>query len=479
VTDSSDPTSRSSRRQDASREPPTIDLKARVVDDGARDPDTPASEPSEPAHALAEDTSRTEVTPDAPVSDADMASASEARGSAPEDDRVSPSLGSAQSDPEPPTRRSSGFGALAAAGLLGGLVGAGLVWALQTLSPAATRDDPRLSQIEQSLGAMPRADAVQRLEARIGAVEGQQGQVAQRLQAAQTLAERAASRAEEAANRPAPATPASPQNNQALADLGNRVGALETQWRERNQTAAAAAQSAAAAITDLGNRLGALETQMRERAQAASTAAQASTTAIQGMERRLAEQEQRLGGLSRQVAEGGSEATRAGTRVVLADRLNDALRDGAPYAEVLAGLSRFNVDPARIEPLQPFASQGAPTASALAQSFRPVSEQILRSSRPVSEGWTDRLTRMAERVVTVRSLGEPQSQGVAGLVDRIEASLARGAFADAAAAWDALPEPARRQSEDWGRQLKQRAAADAAARAIAADAVAALNPTTR
>ena len=99
---------------------------------------------------------------------------------------------------------------------------------------------------------------------------------------------------------------------------------------------------------------------------------------MQGLEKRLADQDQKLATLTRQVAEGGSDATRAGTRVVLADRLNNALRDGAPYADVLGALTRLNVDPARLQPLEPFASQGAPTAASLAQSFKPLSEQMLR-----------------------------------------------------------------------------------------------------
>ena len=312
------------------------------------------------------------------------------------------------------------------------------------------QDDPRIAQIEQRLAGVPRADALQRLEARLGTLEGAQGAINQRIQAAQALADKANARAEEAANRPAPAP----------------------------QTPGPAPQTVAA-ITDLGNRIGALENQMRERTQAASAAAQASTTAVQGLEKRLADQDQKLATLTRQVAEGGSDATRAGTRVVLADRLNNALRDGAPYADVLGALTRLNVDPARLQPLEPFASQGAPTAASLAQSFKPLSEQMLRESRSGTESWTDRLARMAERVVTVRALDEPAGAGVQGLVARIDTALTRGDFANAAAAWDALPEPARRLSEDWGRQLKQRAAAATASRAIAADAVAALNPPTR
>ena len=50
---------------------------------------------------------------------------------------------------------------------------------------------------------------------------------------------------------------------------------------------------------------------------------------------------------------------------------------------------------------------------------------------------------------------------------------------EAAAAWDALPEPARRLSEEWGRQVKAVAQAQQAAQAVAADALATLNRTTQ
>jgi hypothetical protein len=246
-------------------------------------------------------------------------------------------------------------------------------------------------------------------------------------------------------------------------------------------------------MTDLSNRLAALETQVREgvaqakeSAQAAAGATQTLTgttqtleSATQTLERRIAEQDERLAALSRQVAEGGSEAMRAGTRVLLADRLSDALRTGAPFGDILKGLQRFQTDPARLAALEPFAKDGAPTAAALAQSFQPLSERILRETGPSSDSWSDRLLRMMERVITIRPVDEPGSNSPSSLVARIRSALSRGAFAEAAAAWDALPEPGRRVSEEWGRQLKQRAAADNAARAIAADAIAALNASTQ
>jgi hypothetical protein len=103
----------------------------------------------------------------------------------------------------------------------------------------------------------------------------------------------------------------------------------------------------------------------------------------------------------------------------------------------------------------------------------------VRDSRQGAEDWTDRLLRMAEQVVTVRSVNDPGGTGVPATVARIEDALERGAIGDAAAAWDSLPEPARQASAEWGRLVKQRAAAEAASRNVAAEAVAALNQATR
>jgi hypothetical protein len=172
-------------------------------------------------------------------------------------------------------------------------------------------------------------------------------------------------------------------------------------------------------------------------------------------------------------------ASQTGTRVVLAGRLNDALQGGTPYTEVLDGVKKAGSDPARVAPLEPFAQSGAPTAESLARSFEPVETAILRESRGPAEGWTDRILRMADKVVTVRPVNEPGGSGVPGLVTRIRQALERGDVVEAAAAWDALPEPSRRLSEEWGRQVKSVAEAHRAAQAISTDALATLNRTTQ
>jgi hypothetical protein len=520
VTNSSN--SRSSRRRDrrdASREPPTIDLSAKVVDEGraeaaaapppeAEVPPAAAAPPDEPvlAPGVAD-----EVPADPPIG----ARVADSPGpSAPESARAEPEPhdGSAASADGPlpgepsvapapparePARRGAGFGALLTAALLGGVIGSGLLYGIQRYEESLPGQEPA-ADLDQRLAGFARQDAVQGLDGRLGALEAAQGALSGEVAAARA-------RADEAFNRPAPepAPAAPPENSAALNDLTNRLAALEGQARDAAQAATAAGQALERRLGEQEQRLAALDGRLGPLDQRVAALDQrlggldgrlggldgrlgdldgrlgALGGRLDTVDQRLGTLDQRLGATARQVAEGGSETTRAGTRVVLADRLADALREGAPYAEPLAALRRLSPESAAFTPLEPYAAGGAPNAAALAQSFKPLGERILREARPPAEDWTDRLARMAERVVTVRAVDDPSGTGVPALVGRIEAALARGAFADAVAAWDALPEPSRALSAAWGEELKRRAAAEAAARAVSADAIAALNPATR
>jgi cell division septum initiation protein DivIVA len=509
VTDSNDPTSRRGRRP--GREPPTIDLKATVTEKadeasaGETHPgqgqDETAAEGKEPeslgSHppAGAAGASRPEtgpkvaayeaaaksgpaaepVGPTAPVSDADMAALEPDAPSAGETGR--PATGAERPEATPQPRHGPGYGGLILSGLIGGVAGAALLAAFQTWRPTALPADPRVAALEQQIAGLRRPEAMQDLSTRIGSVEAAQNALAQRVQGAQGLAEQAATQAKEALNRPPP----QPQTNGALADLGNRVKALEgaSAGMAKLDDRIGALESASGTVKDLGSRLNDLDAQLADRGRAAAQAAQSTGTALQGLDRRVSDLDQRLTALNRQIAEGGSEAIRAGTRVVLASRLDEALKTGAPFPEVLSALKRFDTAPDRLQALEPLAQKGAPTASELNRSFEPLAAQILREAQGGAGSWTDRLARMAERVVTVRPVDQPESAGIPALVARIRNALDRGDVETAAAAWDKLPEPDRRLSQDWGQQLKQRAAAQTAASAIATDAVAALNSSTR
>jgi hypothetical protein len=265
--------------------------------------------------------------------------------------------------------------------------------------------------------------------------------------------------------------------------LRERLSGIEAQIQQQGQAASGEAE---AFRQQISQRIDALDRQLTETAESLRRAAEEQAQAVgsrladttQALRNQISDLDRRLTGLSEQMASGGSEATRAGTRVVLADRLNGALAQGTPYAEVLGALRDYDVDAARLAPLEPFAEEGAPTPAELAQSFAPLAERMVDESRS-GDTWSDKLLRMADKVVTVRPVNDTGGGDVPSAVARIENALSQGRLEDAAAAWDSLPEPARRLSEDWGQQLKQRAAAEDSARAIAADAVSALNPATR
>jgi hypothetical protein len=502
VTDSSDPRPPKSSRRKPAREPATIDLKATVVDDRASRPDEKDQHwdgmaPEETVVAEAErafdnaaaspeasldsaagtDSIGPEVSPAEPPSYEPVAQEA-AQASNPEEP-ASPDRPPPDEPPRSKPERRTSPAALIGSGLLGGLVGAGLVYGLETWQQTSRaplpQNDQRLAQLEQRVGALGQQQgsqppvSLQAVEDRIRALEAARGAVDERLQAVQGAAEQAAARAEEALNRqPPPAPPApAPQDDAALAELSGRLSALESQLQAATQNAA----NAGGATQALEQRIAELDQRAAERDQSAAE-----------RERRIGEQDQRLAALSRQLSDenrGAEAASQAGIRVILSDRLNEALRNGTPYGEVLEGLRKAGADAGRLAALEPFAQGGAPTAAALAQGFKPLGAVILRDERAATGDWSERLLRMVDQVVTVRQVNEPGSTGVPSLVARIEQALARGNVAEAAAAWEALPEPSRRSTEEWGRQAKAVAGAQEASQAIAAGALASLNQTAQ
>jgi hypothetical protein len=515
VTNSNKP-KRPARRNDASRQPPTIDLKATVVEEtpepkaetvpaGDSEPVRADSLPESatptaaPAGAEAE-TPPSELPPAEPPPAEPLPpeagigpGAAEPHATAIPEEPAAAAEERAAAPPPPPVReerRSAGFGSLLAAGLVGGLVGAGAVVAYQSTQGPASTADPRVAQLQEQVAGLSRAPDLRPVESRLAALDTAQKDLAQRLEAVQQTAQQAAVRAEEALARPAPdggAAPApSPQvaeNAEAVAQLRERLSGIEAQLQQQGQAASGEAE---AFRQQIAQRIDALDRQLGETAESLRRAAEEQAQAVgsrvaestETLRNQVSELDRRLAGLSEQVASGGSEATRAGTRVVLADRLNGALAQGTPFAEVLGALRDYGVDAARLAALEPYAQEGAPTPAELARSFAPLAERIVDESRS-GDTWSDKLLRMADKVVTVRPVNDTGGGDVPSVVARIENALSQGRLEDAAAAWDSLPEPARRLSEDWGRQLKQRAAAEDSARAIAADAVSALNPATR
>lgn len=460
MTDSSDPKAPKSSRKKHAREPATIDLKATVIDDSTQKDDgqdnawqnvrpeeTVITEPDTAAGAAPEDAvASSEVSLDSGAGTDSISPETAEAETASRDDRFE----SLPPQAPLPERRTSPA-ALIGSGILGGLVGAGLVYGLQVWQqPTATQDNQRLAQLEQRLSTLGQGGGtgqpvnLQPIEGRLQALESARGALDQRLQQIQGIAQGAASRAEEALNRPQ-AAPA-PQNDAALTDLTNRLAALENQLRTEAQNAAGAASS------------------------------------VQALDQRVGQQDQRLAALSQQVTEnskGVETASQGSIRVVLSERLNDALRSGTPYADLLDALKKNGASAERLTALEPFARTGAPTAADLLNRYEPLEAAILRDERSASGEWSDRLLRMMDKVVTVRPVNEPGSTGVPATLARIRQTLAQGDMGGAAAAWNSLPEPAQRMSEEWGKQVMALAGAQQASRELSAESLAALNRSTQ
>ena len=476
----------------AGREPATIDLRASEI---AREPPRaetaeaagdPVTEPAAPTGS-SDDT----VGTGTPVA-SEAAHAPAAEAAAADEDAMLSQAGQEarrESPVAPPSapRRRGGFASLIAASIVGGVIGAGATyladhyWQRQrgTGDPAL---QARLTQLDERTTGVARQDAVRGLEQRVGTVAGDLARLSDRLQAAEEAAKAAMARADEALNRPAPAaatapgapTPAPQVDTAAVDALSARLEALEARLRERGEANASAAQTATRSAQNATQ----TAQDATQTAQTAAQQAQSAAQAAQTIEARLADLDRRLGEVSRQAVQRTAESA-ASVRIAASTQLVDALREGAPYAPVLAALKSAGVDAAKLAPLEPYAQAGAPTAAALRRDFAQVSERIRREAQQPPADLGDRVWRMLDKVVTVRPIEEAGTQGIPGALARIDEALARGAFTEAAAAWDALPEPARRASEDFARRLKQRAAADEAARTLSAEALSGLEASSR
>lgn len=484
MTDSSDPKAPKSSRKKHKREPATIDLKATVIDDAtptAEGQDTLGGQDTLSAQdaPVGQDTLHDDAWQNVRPEETIITEPDTVTGAGPDDvvasseasldsgagtDSIAPETAEPETaarpdrfeTPQPAPERRSSPAALIGSGVLGGLIGAGLVYGLQVSQQSNTApDNQRLAQLEQRVSALGQGSGsggasqpvnLEPLESRLQALEAARSSLDERVQGIQSAAEAAAARAEEALNRPLPQPPEPQNNDAALSDLSSRLAALENQVRTEAQAVAGAVNSA------------------------------------QTLDRRVGEQDQRLAALSQQVTENSKGVENAGQssiRVVLSERLGDALRNGAPYADLLDALKKSGAGAERVAALEPFAQNGAPTASDLLNRYEPLEAAILRDERAASGEWSDRLLRMMDKVVTVRSVNEPGATGVAATLARIRQALAQGDMGGAAAAWASLPEPARRMSEEWGKQVTALAGAQQASRELSAESLAALNRSTQ
>ncbi|GJD70760.1 hypothetical protein MMMDOFMJ_3713 [Methylobacterium gnaphalii] len=298
-----------------------------------------------------------------------------------------------------------------------------------------------------------------------------------------------------------------------LADIDERLKALETKGQAQGATVPeedlapklatlqrdveARTKANEAADKALGQRLDQLQQSLDSRIAAVTEAVQQASRqtaeagkaqaeeAAKAIDRRLQEQGDRIAALDKTIDGSAKAATvQAALRAVAANRISDALATGAPYADALASLrGNDSGEGAQLQPLTAFADAGAPTASVLADEFRPIAEKIASSRRAArasarasSGSIGDRLLGMAESVVQVKRVGSTGNTASATPAAddepeaKVQDALDHSRLDAAAKAFAAMPEDARAQAKEFGARLKSASDARAAAQALQADA---------
>ena len=379
---------------------------------------------------------------------------------------------------EPPEKR--GVGGLVAASLAGGVIGAAFAVGADIYWRQPPADyESRLAALEtrpRPAAPVPTVPqpANEALERRVAALENQTRSLSEGVDAARGAAEAGQRQIAELANRPAsagaPSPSAQPAPDPAIREGLDRLGArLEALEGRIGQAAPAAA------LDELRAGLQTAQNQAEERNRVTTAAIGAVQATVTGLNQRLQANAEEAAKLSAEVAKLPPSLLQAGLRAVVAGQIGQNLRAGIPLGSGLSALERLGAAGPALDPLRTYAAQAAPGAATLAAEFKPLAERITAEPQGPAGSITDRLLRVADKIVTVRAVGDGSGRDVPGLVQRIESALARGALPEAAAAWDSLPEDPKRISAEWGARLKARIAADNAAQKLGADSLAALD----
>lgn len=332
----------------------------------------------------------------------------------------------------PPTVINRGFGmaSVLAISLASGVTGAGLVGFLAPLlgQTAASPPPPAIADMSSRLS---------KLETARPASGGPEMQAA---------INAAVQNAVQSAN-----PPVQPQLREQISGLERRISELAARPQGTSSAPEAAAQTTAA-ITDLRSKLAAAE------------------QATQAMAPRLEEIEK----LARMVgAPSGSAAGAA--KLIVADRLARALSEGRPFAPEMTALTALGAAAEPMRVLGAMAAGGAPAMATISAEFRKLRPVFAAEPASPDAPWSERLLKLTDGLVRVRSTGAVQGASPAAVASRIDQALQRGDSAAAAAAFADLPEPARRAGEAWIVAVRERASADQAVKTITDDAIKALS----
>jgi hypothetical protein len=178
---------------------------------------------------------------------------------------------------------------------------------------------------------------------------------------------------------------------------------------------------------------------------------------------------------------GPANVGNASARIVAAQSLLSAIRQGDDYAPMLAALQNLGGDPDRIARLR--AGLSAPNAEGLTRDFAALAARILAAAPPAPQPQQAKapqnfaetalayVENRAEKLVRIRPASAPDEAETVIRVGRIEKDLARGDIAAALAERAQLPAPALAITADWAASAQAHIDAELAAKAELAAAL--------
>lgn len=291
---------------------------------------------------------------------------------------------------------------------------------------------------------------------------------------------------------------------QSIDDLSERVAKIETALSaprtpdaalmSRIAAAEAAAKLAAenaAAQQRRAEELAGLVRETRSRADAAVASAEAAQKAsggaspagagidVDALNQRIAALEQALKTTETELARRTASAAddKKNRVAVVASLLLGAVERGAPFTAELAAAKALAPDTKALVPLDVFAANGVPSATALSRELAAVIPAMLKTAEgetPREGGFLDKLQASAERLVRIRPVGEAAGDRPLDVIARIETKANAPDLDGVLAELSKLPPQVRAPADAWAGKVKARNAALAAARQFSAGALAAI-----
>jgi len=371
--------------------------------------------------------------------------------------------GQSQSAPPPkePRSRVRGLVTHLAAGLFGGILAVlAVAFAWNDLikgtkpepSSAVTALEQRLAKLEQAPRDSSDAQAVTKLEDRVGALQDSQkanatklSDLANDVSQLQTSLKMLSETAEEGGSVAAAAAV-----SRQIAEAEKRLDAKIAALGNDESASAEDVQKLEGALTELKGKLAALAEAMLETGGAGGVQPEIVT-----LTERLARLEAVLPELAGAIEKEAAEARSAALAIAFAN-LRAAVSDGRPYAAELDTLGALTPALGDLGILPAYAETGIPTLFQLTRSFATVSDEAL-APQEADGSLVGSLMTSAQSLVKIKRIDEaPEGEGALATLARAKAALDNGDLAAAVKHVESLEGAPREAFATWLAQARAR-----------------------